>query len=193
MSGNIMGDCSAVMNNLESLTMINMKLKNLLLIISIILLTACGQTVAPDNQKSGTSPKPPEAMEKEQEAMMKDETMESADSDDSMERVEEGNEEIESMTKEEGESMQKVSAQVFTLSAKHYDYTPSEIRVKAGQPVTIKIDNTDFTHGINIPSLGLRDDNEVTFTPTEAGTIEFKCANPCGSGHRDMTGTIIVE
>jgi cytochrome c oxidase subunit 2 len=33
----------------------------------------------------------------------------------------------------------------------------------------------------------------VEFTANKAGTFQFRCSNVCGSGHRNMKGTLVVE
>jgi uncharacterized cupredoxin-like copper-binding protein len=101
-------------------------------------------------------------------------------------------------------------------------YEPSELRVHAGQPVIVHVDNQDgsSTHDLSIETikvgnvdvdepeevpghmhmdhldlhvmLGAAQQASITFTPTEPGTYEFFCTT---TGHREagMTGVLIVE
>ena len=88
--------------------------------------------------------------------------------------------------------------QVIHLNAKKFEYSPSEITVKKGQPVVIEIVSLDRKHGFTIPDLKVRIDvkpgaqNVVRFTPDKAGTFNFHCDLFCGSGHEGMTGTLVV-
>jgi uncharacterized cupredoxin-like copper-binding protein len=101
-------------------------------------------------------------------------------------------------------------------------YEPSELRVRAGQPVVIHLDNRDgtSTHDLSIETikvknvdveepeklpghmhmddldlhamLGATQTATIRFTPTEPGTYEFFCTS---AGHREagMTGSLVVE
>src|SRR5947209_4013573 len=66
--------------------------------------------------------------------------------------------------------------QVIHMTAKKFEYNPSEITVKKGRPVVIEIVSLDRKHGFTIPELNIRTDvkpgekNVVRFTPDRAGT-----------------------
>ncbi len=89
--------------------------------------------------------------------------------------------------------------QVIKITAKKFEYTPSEIRVKKGVPVVLELTSSDRLHGFNCPELGIRSDinpgkiARVRFTPPRSGTFVFFCDIFCGEGHEDMSGKIIVE
>ena len=85
------------------------------------------------------------------------------------------------------------SARVIQLTASRFTYTPSVVRVKLGEKVKIVVDNTDTPHGILIPDLNVRGMDSVEFTADKAGTFQFRCPTMCGLGHRNMTGTLIVQ
>ena len=105
---------------------------------------------------------------------------------------------------------------VIEMTAKKYEYAPSEIRVKKGTRVQLKIRATDRTHGFKIAlypegagesgAPGLKFDpqqdnwklaeNEeriIEFVAERAGSYPFKCSVFCGLGHRGMKGVLIVE
>ena len=89
--------------------------------------------------------------------------------------------------------------QKITVIAKKYEFNPSTIEVKAGQPVEITFQSEDTKHGFELKELGIekivfdKDKPEtVTFTPEKPGTYEFKCAKFCGMGHGKMKGSIVV-
>ena len=88
--------------------------------------------------------------------------------------------------------------QVIKVTAKRFDYTPAEIRLKRGVPVVLEFTSQDVVMGFNVPDLGTRTDivpgtvTRVRFVPDKVGTFEFHCDIFCGSGHEEMSGTIIV-
>ena len=79
------------------------------------------------------------------------------------------------------------------IKASRFQFDPGTITVKKGEHVKLVIDNVDTTHGIVIPTLGVSGIDSVEFDATTPGTYEFKCPTMCGSGHRDMKGTLIIE
>ncbi len=90
--------------------------------------------------------------------------------------------------------------QVIRVTAKRFEYSPSEIRIKRGVPVVLELTSLDRTHGFTIPDLGgIRatiEPGKVTrlrITVPKAGVYEFHCDIFCGEGHEDMTGKLIVE
>ena len=88
--------------------------------------------------------------------------------------------------------------QVIHLTAKKFEYTPNEITLKKGVPVTIEITSLDRDHGFKVPELGVRADvkpgetTRVRIVPDRIGRFEFRCDVFCGSGHEDMAGEFIV-
>ncbi|HEY6873887.1 MAG TPA: cupredoxin domain-containing protein [Geobacteraceae bacterium] len=88
--------------------------------------------------------------------------------------------------------------QVIKVTAKKFEYSPNEITVKKGVPVTLEFTSLDRPHGFNCPDLAIRTDimpgkvNRVHFVPQKTGTFEFHCDLFCGEGHENMTGKIIV-
>jgi cytochrome c oxidase subunit II len=88
--------------------------------------------------------------------------------------------------------------QVIHITAKKFEYTPNEITLKKGVPVTIEITSLDRDHGFKVPELGLRADvkpgetTRVRIVPDRVGRFEFRCDVFCGSGHEDMAGEFVV-
>ncbi len=89
-------------------------------------------------------------------------------------------------------------AQVIKVTAKKFTYTPNRITLKKGVPVVLELRTEDILMGFNVPGLGTRADivpGEVTrvrIVPDKVGSFPFHCDIFCGSGHEEMTGTIIV-
>src|SRR5450631_3973810 len=87
---------------------------------------------------------------------------------------------------------------VIKVEAKKFEYIPGEIRLAVGVPVVFELSGNDTEMGFNIPDFKVRGDifpgkvTRVPFTPERAGTFTFYCDVFCGSGHEDMSGTLIV-
>lgn len=81
----------------------------------------------------------------------------------------------------------------FTIKAFRFGYSPDTMTVNKGDKIRIKIDNTDVLHGIRIPELGLKGNEIIEFTADKIGEFTWYCLIPCGPGHREMTGTIIIK
>lgn len=90
-------------------------------------------------------------------------------------------------------------AKKVTVVAKKYEFNPSRIELKAGEPVEITFESEDVKHGFSVKELDVEKVNfekgkpaTVKLTPQKPGTYEFKCAKFCGLGHGKMKGEIIV-
>jgi cytochrome c oxidase subunit II len=89
--------------------------------------------------------------------------------------------------------------QVVEVAAERFSFNPSEIRVKAGTRLEIRLTSEDTMHGFHIvgtdidlelPKRG-RGTASVIFQPS-AGRYTFECSNVCGAGHSFMRGVIIA-
>jgi len=93
----------------------------------------------------------------------------------------------------------RAKPRVINVIAKKFDFVPSEIRVKKGEAVTLKLTAPEVPMGFNLADLGVRADivpgkpTLLSFTPDKAGSFTFLCDVFCGSGHEDMSGTLIVS
>jgi cytochrome c oxidase subunit 2 len=87
---------------------------------------------------------------------------------------------------------------VIQITAKKFEYSPKDIKVKKDFPVVLEFTSLDRLHGFNCPGLGIRSDilpgktTQLRFIPNKAGMFPFHCDNFCGSGHGKMRGTITV-
>ena len=85
------------------------------------------------------------------------------------------------------------------VSAKKYEYSPEEIRVKQGERVRLLITATDRKHGFEIKELGIKTELEkgketvVDLTIGKPGTYQIKCSVRCGFGHGGMRAQLVVE
>ncbi len=108
------------------------------------------------------------------------------------------------------------AVKIIEISAKKYEFNPSEVRVKKGERVQLKVHSVDTTHGVKLevypdgskdkstPGLKFAEPNQnekveknvdqvLDFVAVEAGTYEIRCAKLCGMGHGRMKGKLIVE
>ncbi len=84
------------------------------------------------------------------------------------------------------------------IVATRYEFTPCDITVKKGVPITVVLTSKDFDHGLTFPQLRVGvmarqgETKEVTFTPRKTGTFLGECSVFCGSGHGKMNVTLHV-
>jgi heme/copper-type cytochrome/quinol oxidase subunit 2 len=106
--------------------------------------------------------------------------------------------------------------QVFEVTAKKYEYTPSPIRVRRGAKVQLQITSLDKTRGFKINlypdgsdakvipasssvpqedcfKIEKRTPTVIRFVARKPGTYSFHCCNRCGISHGGMEGQLIVE
>ena len=87
---------------------------------------------------------------------------------------------------------------VIHLTAKRFEYVPSEITLQKGVPIVLELTSLDREHGFDVPELGIRAEVEpgettrVRIVPDRTGRFEFHCDVFCGSGHEDMSGELVV-
>lgn len=101
-----------------------------------------------------------------------------------------------------------MAGNVIDIAADMAGFSMKEIRLKVGEPVTIRLESLDNSHhtdgggkhqfavdelGINIIAKPLST-NYATFTPDRPGTYTFYCDICCGGkANPTMNGTLIVE
>ena len=89
--------------------------------------------------------------------------------------------------------------QVVQVTARKFEFVPSEIRLKAGVPAVIELTTLDRRHGFAVPDLGIDEEiapgrpTLVRLTPERPGEYPFHCSVFCGDGHEGMSGRIVVE
>lgn len=101
-----------------------------------------------------------------------------------------------------------MAGNVIDLEASMSGFDKTELRVKVGQPVTIRLTSIDNSHHTDgggkhqwaVDELGVdviaqpESSNVVTFTPDKAGSYTFYCDICCGGrANPTMNGQIIVE
>jgi cytochrome c oxidase subunit 2 len=87
----------------------------------------------------------------------------------------------------------------FDMTANEFTFNPSTIEVNEGDTVILHITSVDVAHGIAIPEFNVTQDlpvgeeTTVEFVASKKGTYSFHCNVFCGTGHREMTGTLVVN
>ena len=88
---------------------------------------------------------------------------------------------------------------VVEITAKRFAFSPSEITLKKGETVKLKIVSEDVTHGLYLKPLKIDADiqpgktTEVMVTPQSAGKFTAICDHFCGVNHGNMKMTVVVE
>jgi|GEM_PF-678952 len=84
------------------------------------------------------------------------------------------------------------------INVENWAFNPTTITAKKGEKVQLQLVGDSGIHGFAVPGLGknvrVEAGKTVTITlPTDtAGSFEARCSIPCGSGHKDMTATILI-
>ncbi len=81
-----------------------------------------------------------------------------------------------------------------------FGFNQDKVSIKKGDHVRLVVTSSNGTHGIMIPGLGLStgkvspgEQEVLEFVAKEAGTFDYFCNVPCGSGHKSMRGQLVVE
>lgn len=88
---------------------------------------------------------------------------------------------------------------VVKMTAKKFEYSPSEVHIRKGEHVVLELTSLDRKHGFKLPELGIRTEvpaggtTRVEVTADRPGRFPFACDVFCGDGHEDMTGILIVD
>ncbi|MDR5694610.1 MAG: cupredoxin domain-containing protein [Armatimonadota bacterium] len=79
-------------------------------------------------------------------------------------------------------------------------WLPSEIVVRRGEKVRLKVTSADVTHGLRIRGLKVKSGpitpgsyQIIEFVPQKTGTFPFYCTVICSPEHTEMQGEVIVE
>ena len=86
----------------------------------------------------------------------------------------------------------------FRIDARQFAYSPSELKVNAGDTVTIQLVSTDVVHGLYIDGYGVSVEADpgqtttITFIADKLGSFRFRCNVTCGAMHPFMIGKLTV-
>ena len=83
--------------------------------------------------------------------------------------------------------------QIITITAHRFNFTPSEITLKKGEPVTLVLKSEDVAHGLGVRDLDIEmkvsahGTTQVQVNPDKTGDFTGHCLVFCGAGHGSMT------
>lgn len=83
--------------------------------------------------------------------------------------------------------------------AKQYEFVPGTIEVNEGDTVILNIKSIDVEHSFFLPEFNIDADlmpgetSRVEFVADKKGTYTFSCHVYCGPGHKEMSGTLVVN
>ena len=85
-----------------------------------------------------------------------------------------------------------------SIVASDFAFTPSVINAKQGDTIKLTLTGADAKHSFYLPAFKVNtivnpgQTKTVSFKVNKKGSFTFTCHIPCGSGHKDMKGTVIV-
>ena len=84
------------------------------------------------------------------------------------------------------------------IHARRYVFSPTEITLKKGETVKLRLISDDVAHSLVVPDLKIKQEmvkghpSEVMVTPSSVGDFHGMCGRFCGSGHGSMVFTVHV-
>jgi heme/copper-type cytochrome/quinol oxidase subunit 2 len=87
---------------------------------------------------------------------------------------------------------------IFRIDARQFSYSPSELRVNAGDTVTLQLVSTDVVHGLYVDGYDISEEADpgqtatLTFVADKPGSFRFRCNVTCGAMHPFMIGKLTV-
>jgi cytochrome c oxidase subunit 2 len=90
---------------------------------------------------------------------------------------------------------------VINIVAERFTFVPSQIKLKQGEVVELRIRSLDTNHGFRIREAGVnvivpkrgKGDARILFRALKKGVFPFECSKACGAGHTIMRGRVVVE
>ncbi len=96
-------------------------------------------------------------------------------------------------------SMVSGTEKTFDIVSFQWGFEPQFIEVNKGDHVTLNLATDDVAHGIAIDEYQINEpimvekDGTVEFVADKPGVFEFYCSIPCGEGHDEQGGFLIVK
>ncbi|MEJ8837468.1 cupredoxin domain-containing protein [Ramlibacter sp. AN1133] len=90
-------------------------------------------------------------------------------------------------------------SRVVRVVARKFEFVPALIQARKGERLVLEFTAPEVPMGANFADFGVRVDivpgqvATLEFVPDKAGTFTFACDVFCGSGHEDMSGTLVVN
>ncbi len=95
-------------------------------------------------------------------------------------------------------SLAQSRERTIAIVAKKFDFVPAVVHAKRGETLVLQLSAPEVPMGFSLPDFQARADvvpgrtSTLRVTPDRAGTFTFVCDVFCGSGHEDMSGTLVV-
>lgn len=86
----------------------------------------------------------------------------------------------------------------FRIDAHQFAYSPSELKVNAGDKVNIELVSNDVVHGLYVDGYNISVEADpgqtatLSFIADKAGSFRFRCNVTCGAMHPFMIGKLTV-
>lgn len=86
----------------------------------------------------------------------------------------------------------------FRIDARQYAYSPTELKVNAGDTVNIQLVSTDVVHGLYVDGYDVSVEadpgqtRKLSFVADKSGSFRFRCNVTCGAMHPFMIGKLTV-
>lgn len=97
------------------------------------------------------------------------------------------------------QSVMSGAEQNISMELTEFAFNPDVIEVNQGDVIQLTLTSKDTEHGFSIDEYDVNvavkggETQTVTIQADKKGTFEFYCSVPCGSGHKDMKGKLIVK
>lgn len=91
------------------------------------------------------------------------------------------------------------NARVIAMTSTDWVFSPTSITAKKGEKIIVRLTNNDGIHSFGAMDLGINvrinpgETKDIEIPTDKAGTFSFRCLVPCGPGHKDMVGTIVIS
>lgn len=88
---------------------------------------------------------------------------------------------------------------VISMTSTDWAFNPLTINAKKGEKIVVRLTNNQGIHSFGAMELGLNvrinpgETKDIVIPTDKAGSFEFRCMVPCGPGHKDMKGTIVIS
>ncbi len=85
------------------------------------------------------------------------------------------------------------------MVAENFDFKPNLVQAHKGDKLVIHLTGASGNHGFMIEALGINvavpegQTQDIAIPTDQVGTFDFRCSVPCGPGHHDMTGQIVIS
>lgn len=90
-------------------------------------------------------------------------------------------------------------ARIIEMSVDEWSFAPATITAAKGEKIIVRLKGEEGAHSFAIPDLNINipiapgETKDVEIPTGTSGTFAYRCLIPCGPGHRDMVGQLIVS